>query len=55
MNKTYIKVKGPEKYLDRAVDSSGLTADFLLNSLSSTDAQRGYRHAIDDHDNFEND
>jgi hypothetical protein len=27
----------------------------VLNSLSSTDAQRGYRHAIDDHDNFEND
>jgi hypothetical protein len=27
----------------------------VLNSISSTDAQRGYRHAVHDHDNFEND
>jgi transposase, IS6 family len=30
VDETYIKVKGQEKYLYRAVDSSGQTIDFLL-------------------------
>ena len=32
MNETYIKVKGQEKYLYRAVDSTGQTIDFLLTA-----------------------
>ena len=32
MDETYIKVKGQEKYLYRAVDSTGQTIDFLLTA-----------------------
>ena len=32
MNKTYIKVKGAWKYLYRALDKKGKTADFLLTA-----------------------
>jgi transposase, IS6 family len=31
-DKTYIKVKGEDKYLYRAVDSTGQTIDFLLTA-----------------------
>ena len=32
VDETYIKVKGQEKYLYRAVDSTGQTIDFLLTA-----------------------
>lgn len=32
MDETYIEVKGKQKYLYRAVDSSGNTLDFLLSA-----------------------
>jgi len=32
VDETYIKVKGQEKYLYRAVDSTGRTIDFLLTA-----------------------
>jgi len=33
VDETYIKVKGEDKYLERAVDSLGNTLDFLLTAL----------------------
>ena len=34
VDETYIKVKGKDKYLYRAVDSEGNTLDFLLTALA---------------------
>lgn len=34
VDETYIKVKGEDKYLYRAVDSQGNTLDFLLTALA---------------------
>ena len=34
VDETYIKVKGEDKYLYRAVDSAGNTLDFLLTALA---------------------
>lgn len=41
MDETYIRVRGQWKYLYRAVDSSGLTIDFLLSA--KRDAAAGLR------------
>ena len=41
MDETYIKVKGEDKYLYRAVDSEGNTLDFLLTA--KRDAQAAIR------------
>ena len=43
MNETYIKVKGQEKYLYRAVDSTGQTIDFLLTAKRDAAAKRFFR------------
>src|SRR3954451_19810769 len=44
VNETYIKVKGQEKYLYRAVDSTGQTIDFLLTAKrDAAAAQRFFR------------
>lgn len=34
VDETYVKVKGKDKYLYRAVDSDGNTLDFLLTALA---------------------
>jgi IS6 family transposase len=39
VDETYIKVKGQEKYLYRAVDSTGQTIDFLLTDDVSAQAR----------------
>lgn len=49
MDETYIKVQGQERFLYRAVDSSGQTIDFLLTTKRDTAAakrffQRGLAH-----------
>jgi transposase-like protein len=48
VDETYIKVKGRERFLYRAVDSTGQTIDFLLTAERDTAAakrffQRGLR------------
>ena len=46
-DETYIKVKGEDKYLYRAVDSSGQTIDFLLTAKRDTAAaKRFFRKAL---------
>src|SRR5215813_9930168 len=46
-DETYIKVKGKDKYLYRAVDSSGQTIDFLLTDKRDTAAaKRFFRKAL---------
>src|SRR3984885_9428868 len=48
IDETYIKVKGSDKYLYRAVDSTGQTIDFLLTAKRDTvAAKRFLRKAID--------
>src|SRR5271155_5720912 len=48
VDETYIKVKGQDKYLYRAVDSTGQTIDFLLTAKrDTTAAKRFLRKAID--------
>ena len=47
MDETYIKVKGQEKYLYRAVDSTGQTIDFLLTAKrDAAAAKRFFRKAF---------
>jgi transposase, IS6 family len=46
-DETYIKVKGKDKYLYRAVDSTGQTIDFLLTEKRDTAAaKRFFRKAL---------
>src|ERR1700753_1940815 len=48
VDETYIKVKGSDKYLYRAVDSTGQTIDFLLTSKrDAAAAKRFLRNAIE--------
>jgi IS6 family transposase len=47
VDETYIKVKGQERYLYRAVDSSGQTIDFLLTAKrDAAGAKRFFRKAL---------
>ena len=41
-DETYIKVKGQDKYLYRAVDSTGQTIDFLLSAKRDTAAAKRF-------------
>jgi transposase-like protein len=46
-DETYIKVRGEDKYLYRAVDSSGQTIDFLLTAKRDVAAaKRFFRKAL---------
>ena len=46
-DETYIKVKGEDKYLYRAVDSTGQTIDFLLTAKrDAAGAKRFFRKAL---------
>src|SRR5436190_19906788 len=46
-DQTYIKVKGADKYLYRAVDSTGQTIEFLLTAKRDTaGAKRSFRKAL---------
>src|SRR5579863_9319556 len=48
IDETYIKVKGEDKYLYRALDSTGQTIDFLLAAKRDTAAAKRFlRRAID--------
>jgi transposase, IS6 family len=48
IDETYIKVKGSDKYLYRAVDSTGQTIDFLLTTnRDKAAAKRFLRNAIE--------
>lgn len=50
MDETYIKIKGQWKYLYRAVDTAGLTIDFLLTAKrDAAAALRFFRKAIRHH------
>src|ERR1700746_2787978 len=42
IDETYIKVKGQDRYLYRAVDSTGQTIDFLLTAKRDTAAAKGF-------------
>ena len=42
VDETYIKVKGKEKYLYRAVDSTGQTIDFLLTAKRDASAAKRF-------------
>ncbi len=47
LDETYIKVKGQERFLYRAVDSTGQTIDFLLTSRrDAAAAKRFFRRAL---------
>lgn len=47
VDETYIKVKGEDRYLYRAVDSDGNTLDFLLTAKRDTSAaKRFFRKAL---------
>jgi IS6 family transposase len=47
VDETYIKVRGQEKYLDRAVDSTGQTLDFLLTAKrDAAAAKRFFRKVL---------
>lgn len=46
VDETYIKVKGQEKYLYRAVDSTGQTIDFLLTAKRDKTAARRFLHRV---------
>src|SRR5262245_49725678 len=52
MNEIYIRVKGEWRYLDRAVDQTGQTIDFLLTEHRDTEAalrfltQAIHRHGV---------
>ena len=47
MDETYIKVKGKDRYLYRAVDSTGQTIDFLLTAKrDAAAAKRFFRKAL---------
>ncbi len=48
-DETYIKVKGKDRYLYRAVDSTGQTIDFLLTAKrDKASAKRFFRRALRD-------
>ncbi len=48
IDETYIKVKGDDKYLYRAIDSTGQTIDFLLTAKRDTAAAKRFiRRAIE--------
>jgi IS6 family transposase len=49
VDETYIKVKGQEKYLYRAVDSTGQTIDFLLTAKRNKAAAIGFFHRVFKH------
>lgn len=42
VDKTYIKVKGKDRYLYRAVDSDGNTLDFLLSAKHDAKAAKRF-------------
>ena len=42
MDETYIKVKGEDRYLYRAVDSTGQTIDFLLTAKRDAAAAKRF-------------
>jgi transposase-like protein len=44
LDETYIKVKGQERYLYRAVDSAGQTIDFLLTAKRDAAAAKRFFH-----------
>jgi transposase, IS6 family len=44
VDKTYIKVKGEWKYLDRAVDSDGNTLEFMLSAKRDKKAAHAYEY-----------
>ena len=46
VDETYIKVKGQEKYLYRAVDSTGQTIDFLLTAKRDAAAAKRFFHKV---------
>ena len=46
VDETYSKVKGQEKYLYRAVDSTGQTIDFLLTAKRDKAAARRFFHKV---------
>jgi transposase-like protein len=47
VDETYIKVKGEDRYLYRAVDSDGNTLDFLLTAKRDAQAaKRSFRKAM---------
>jgi transposase-like protein len=46
VDETYIKVKGQDKYLYRAVDSTGQTVDFLLTAKRDTAAAKRFFEKI---------
>jgi transposase-like protein len=47
VDETYIKVKGKDRYLYRAVDSTGQTIDFLLTAKrDKASAKRFFRRAL---------
>src|SRR3982751_6951114 len=49
---TRLKVKGQDRYLYRAVDSTGQTIDFLLTAKRDTDAaKRFFRKVFAAHEN----
>src|SRR5437667_9106051 len=49
IDETYIKVKGEDKYLYRALDSTGQTIDFLLTAKrDAAAAKRFLRRAVDE-------
>jgi transposase, IS6 family len=43
IDETYIKVKGTDKYLYRALDSTGQTIDFLLTAKRDTAAAKRFQ------------
>ena len=48
IDETYIRVKGEDKYLYRAIDSTGQTIDFLLNARRDTAAAKRFlRKAVE--------
>lgn len=49
VDETYVRVKGRWCYLDRAIDSTGATIDFLLSALrDAAAAKRLFRKALSD-------
>lgn len=47
MDETYIRIKGQDKYLYRAVDTHGQTIDFLLTARrDACAAKRFFRKAL---------
>jgi transposase, IS6 family len=46
VDETYIKVKGQERYLYRAVDSTGQTIDFLLTAKRDKAAAKRFFHKV---------